>query len=104
MNEHQFFDALGDGWLGKLITGILAALGAWYLRRPAEQAAVLSAVDGRVKTAFDALERRAVSAESRCDRLEASLTADRARCDRELAELHAKIDEMMNGPVPGYTK
>jgi hypothetical protein len=101
MNEH-FFKALGDGWLGTAIIGVLTFVFGWITRRPAEMAAVITAVDGRVETLFDALEKRARAAEERCAALEAKQLADRQLCDRELADMREEIRKAMTGPPASY--
>lgn len=94
-----WFVALGDGWLGKLIAGVLCATLAWFARRPAETAAVLLAVDRRVETAFSALERQLKDALARCD----ATDAKHAECEAKLKTMREEIDALMRGPIAEYT-
>ena len=94
--------ALGDGWLGKLIVGSVCGAGAWFIRRPAEKAALMVAVDQRVSTLLTHMEKEVERACKRCDEMAEDLAAERARCDAELALMRAEIDRLMRGPVAAY--
>lgn len=87
--------ALGDGWLGKLVVGLACGAGAWFARRPAEKAVLLDAVNRRVESLIGHLE-------GEIRRLEQCLKDERERCDVELADMQAKIDRLMSGPIPPY--
>lgn len=103
MNE-GFFAALGDGWLGKAIFAVIAFTVAWFSRRPAERASIMLAVDKRLDTAMQALERQLKASNKRCD----DLSAQHEQCERDLdalrRELRAAIPALMSGqPAPDYT-
>lgn len=94
-----FFSALGDGWLGKAIFGIIAFTVAWFSRRPAERASIMLAVDKQIETAMTALGRQLEAAHHRCD----ELSAQHEQCEAKLKEIRDEIDMLMRGPIAEYT-
>lgn len=98
MNE-PWFSALGDGWLGKLIAGLLCASLAWIARRPTEQAAVLLAVDQRMQTIIKTMGEQLDAAIQRCD----AANAKHEACEAKLTDMQSQIDAMMAGLVAEYT-
>lgn len=93
-----WFTALGDGWLGKLIAGVLCATLAWFARRPAETAAIMLATDQRIKTAFGILDGQLKDALAGI----AAANAKHAECELKLKSMREEIDALMAGPVAEY--
>lgn len=96
MND-GFFNVL-DGWIGKAVFSVVAFGVAWFTRRPAERASIMLAVDKRVATAMEALERQLTAAHNRCD----DLAAQHEACEVKLASFREEIDALMRGPVAEY--
>lgn len=93
MGEGGLLQALGEGWLGKLIAGlaalVLGSLAGWFSRRPLEKAGILEAVNKRIESYMRHLEgevRRVTALHNRCEkRLDlAESEARRAASEAEL--------------------
>jgi hypothetical protein len=101
--------ALGDGWLGKFLTALIAvpiaAIGGWWARRPAESAAMSAVVDHRIEMVMgaqvtnlekaeqklDRAESKYMTVSERCDVLEQRIIADRRMCDEQLDSLRLQL-------------
>jgi 3-hydroxyacyl-CoA dehydrogenase len=98
MSEHQIIDALGDGWLGKAVAGVIAFAVAWFTRRPVAHAAIMAAVDGRIETLMNHQAAALARADAEIENLKRDLIDEKARCDDKLDTLQAKIEALEAGP------
>jgi hypothetical protein len=93
---------VGDGLLGKAITAAGAMLAGWFLRRPAEHAAIMGEMTKRMGGMFDRAEREVNHLSDRCAELEQQLKVDKADCDSKLAAQEERINSLMGGVVADY--
>jgi hypothetical protein len=117
MNENWLAEALGDGWLGKTVAGLIVAgvagIFGWRARGPTEKAALITAVEGAAKNIITTLQAECERTRKECERVTADNVAIReqhAQCETRLdaledekAALRRELDALMNGqPVAAY--
>jgi len=95
----ELFTALGDGWLGKAMAASIAGVAAWFLRRPTERSALITAVDNRIDSFTKTLMEQVTVGIARCERLEQRLIADRKICDEQIAAVQHQLEEAINGRI-----
>lgn len=92
MDGGDMMQALGDGWLGKAIGGLLllvvGGISGWLTRRPMEAAGFRKVLD-------ESMEAHCARLDKHIADQEAKALAERARCDQELAAMRSEIALMM---------
>ena len=87
--SQTFVEALGDGWLGKILLAAGGIFGGWIIRRPTEQAAASALLDKRFNE-FIALQDTQIST------LRQQIIEDRQLCDAQLKELRKRISHLQS--------
>lgn len=80
-------EALGDGWLGKAVAAIIAAVVAWVARRPIERAGVETIFNQRISAAFTLISDAHKRCEERLTALEEKHELDQAENEQLRGQL-----------------